>query len=275
MKKTLFFIVTVCSFALPAAAMDIKAITAKLTAGNPQFKNKKAWPTLVGDEYFLKEKWEKGRILIWDVKKSLEKGAGKRRSKVDGSDPANWINAATGKAAAALPDMKTDIILPDSDVPYTASLRQRSVRQMFCRHVTIGRNAALAPIYGRGGFQIAGNLWIHPEGSIKTGMWALLFIGEKHTFVRYDWPKDGKLKKIHDERLITPYEKHGDPHKQPWWTNLIATYMRHTKSENASTEVIGFVALADEIAIQSGVFVVGRNSRFVTVGPSAVSVDKA
>ena len=245
MKTITVLVFFTLGITLPAHALDIKAITAKPTADNPQYANKEVWPMLVGDEYFQEEQWEKGRVLIWNVERSLEQGAGTRRSKVDGSDPANWIDAATGKAAASLPDMQTDIVLPDSDVPYTASLRHPDIRNVFCRHVTIGRNAALAPLYARGGFQIAGNLWIRPGGAIKNGMWTLLFIGDKHTFVRYDWPRDGELRKLHNERRITPYEKHGDPRKQPWWNNLIATYMRHTKSENASTEVIGFVSLAD------------------------------
>jgi len=36
MKKTLLVLIAVCSFALPAGALDIKAITAKPTAGKPQ-----------------------------------------------------------------------------------------------------------------------------------------------------------------------------------------------------------------------------------------------
>jgi len=267
---TLLVILGLCFY---AEATDIKAITTKPTAGNPQFGDRTVWPDLHGDEYFQRQKWEKSRVLIWDVARSLEKGAGKRNSKVDGSDPANWIDAATGKAAASLPDMQTDIILPDSDVPYTASLRHPDVRSVFCRHVTIGRNAALDPLYARGGFQIAGNLWIRPGGAIKTGMWTLMFIGDKHTFVRNDWPEDGVLEKLHKERQITPYEKK-DIRKQPWWNNLIATYTRHAKTDGGSTEVVGFVAFADEVGIQSGTFIVGRDSRFITLGPSSIDVGK-
>ena len=65
MKKTLIVLIAVLGFALQASALDIKAIAAKPTADNPQYDNKKAWPTLVGDEYFLKQKWPKARLLIW------------------------------------------------------------------------------------------------------------------------------------------------------------------------------------------------------------------
>lgn len=80
MKTTLFIIVTTLSFALQASALDTKSITAKPTADNPQYDNKKAWPDLVGDEYFLKQKWPKARLLIWAH-------PGK---KADLLDPANW-----------------------------------------------------------------------------------------------------------------------------------------------------------------------------------------
>jgi len=276
MKKILFFIVTVCSFALPAAAMDIKAITAKLTAGNPQYKNKKVWPTLVGDEYFSKEKWEKGRTYIWNVKKSLEASKGSRRRRgPDGSDPGNWIDAATGKPATELPDMNTDLILPDSETPYKAALGAADKKGAFCRHVTIGKNAAFSSWGARHHqFRLFGNLWIRSGGAMRTGQGNIVFAGDKHTFLRYDWPEDGVLKKLHDERAVSPYKKNGEIIKTPWNSNRIGTYMRHDKAQGVSTEVIGFARLADEVGIKSGTFIVGRDSRFVTTGPSSVSINK-
>ena len=57
MKTTLFVpIMAIFGLALPADALDVKAITAKPTADNPQYASKKAWPMLVGDEYFPKPK---------------------------------------------------------------------------------------------------------------------------------------------------------------------------------------------------------------------------
>ena len=114
MRTTLLVLVTVFGIALPASALDIKAITAKPTADNPQYDNKKAWPMLVGDEYFQKEKWPKARLLIW-ARAVAKQARGKR---LDPMDPANWVEAATGKPAEALPDKDTDIILPDADKPY-------------------------------------------------------------------------------------------------------------------------------------------------------------
>ncbi|NQT89150.1 hypothetical protein HQ560_20440, partial [bacterium] len=65
MKKTHLVIAASLGFAFSASALDIKAITSKPTADNPQFGDKKAWPMLVGDEYFSKQEWPKTRVLIW------------------------------------------------------------------------------------------------------------------------------------------------------------------------------------------------------------------
>ena len=68
MKNTLLALITISSFfsfALQASALDVKSITAKPTADNPQYDNRTVWPMLVGDEYFLKQKWSKARLLIW------------------------------------------------------------------------------------------------------------------------------------------------------------------------------------------------------------------
>ena len=75
MKPTLFVLVTVVGIVLPANALDLKAITAKPTADNPHYGDKEAWPMLVGDEYFTKQKWDEGRTYVWKGKKCIETGA--------------------------------------------------------------------------------------------------------------------------------------------------------------------------------------------------------
>ncbi|NQT38991.1 MAG: hypothetical protein HQ581_15950, partial [Planctomycetes bacterium] len=106
MKKTLFILMACFGFALPASAMDVGAITAEPTADNPRFDNKDAWPMLVGDEYFTKQKWDTARVLIWGHPDMVQRRGG---PKIDPKDPANWIDAATGRPADAIPDMDTDI----------------------------------------------------------------------------------------------------------------------------------------------------------------------
>ena len=275
MKPTLFVLVTVVGIVLPANALDLKAITAKPTADNPHYGDKEAWPMLVGDEYFTKQKWDEGRTYIWNVQKSIEASKQSRRRGPDGSDPGNWIDAATGKAATELPDMNTDLILPDSETPYKAALGAADKKGAFCRHVTVGRNATFSSWGARHHrLRLFGNLWIRPGGSMRTGQGSLVFSGDKHTFLRYDWPEDGVLKKLHDERAISPYKVNGEIIKTPWMANCIGTYMVHDKARDASTEVLGFVRMADEVGIISGTFIIGRDSRFVSTGPASVSVKK-
>jgi len=192
--KTPFFLVVVLGFVLPASAQEIKAIIAKPTADNPRFDNREAWPMLVGDEYFLTQKWEEGRTYIWNVRKSIDANIQSGRGRgLDWSDPSNWIDAATGKPATELPDMDTDLILPDSDTPYKAALCDEDTKGAFCRHLTIGKNAAFSSWGARHHrFRLFGNLWIRPGGSMRTGQGSLVFTGDKHTFLRYDWPEDGE-----------------------------------------------------------------------------------
>jgi hypothetical protein len=273
MKKTLLVLAAIISIALPAtgraAELDIKAITAKPTADNPHFKNKEAWPNLAGDEYFLKQKWEKKRVLIWGHpgKKSSRSGP-----KIDPKDPVNWIDAATGKPAESIPDMDTDIIVPDADKPYRVDMGMKSFA---CRHLTIGTNAAFS-VEGGGNVSIFGNLWVWDNGML-TSWRNMTFTGSRDTFFRQDWPEDGELKKMHDERLITPFDPKS---KRPRWMQdgrkdrSFTTYMVHDKPSGKSTEVIGYARSLDEVGIKSGTFIIGRDSRFVSMGPSAVTVNK-
>ncbi len=152
MKTTLLVLVTVFGIALPASALDIKAITAKPTADNPQYDNKEAWPMLVGDEYFLKGKWPKARLLIW-----AHPGENPSRSNpFDPMEPSNWINAATGKPARTIPDMDTDVILPESDKKYRVFVRGNKI-DLACRHLTVGRGAEYQPAGGRA-MSVFGNI---------------------------------------------------------------------------------------------------------------------
>jgi len=266
-------IAAVLGIVAPASALDIKAITAKPTADNPQYGDKKAWPTLVGDEYFRKEKWKKARLLIWNINGSAKKTSG-RRGGLDGDVPANWIDAATGKPAESLGDMNTDLIMPDADTPYKVAM---GMKNFACRHLTIGRNAHLSVETG-GNCSIFGNLWIRNEG-LLTSWRNTIFAGGADTFLRYDWPADGKLKKVHDKRLVTPYDPQAKSTDNPWMeygrcSRSVATYLVHDKAPGKSTEVVGYVRITDEVRIQSGSFIIGRDSRFVTTGPAVIAVAK-
>ncbi len=271
MKTTSLVLITVFGCALPAYALNLQAITSKPTADNPQYDNKHAWPMLVGDEYFSKQQWPKARVLIWG---HPGESSSRRGPKIDPKDPANWIDAATGKPADAIPDMDTDIILPDADTPYTVAM---GIKSFACRHLTIGRGAHLSVETG-GNCSIFGNLWVRNEG-LLTSWRNTIFAGGGDTFLRYDWPADGKLKKMHDERLVTPFDPQAKQTDNPWMgygrcSRSVATYLVHDKVPDKSTEVIGYVRITDEVGIKSGSFIVGRDSRFVTTGPATMSVAK-
>jgi len=257
----------------PVSALDIGAITAKPTADNPQYDDKQAWPDLVGDEYFTKQKWPEARLLIWNVD-DMTKSV---RGEPNGLKPENWIDFATGKRAETPPDMDTDLIFPDSDETYLVVLAAREKIHFSCRHLTVGRNAHVSVEAG-GEFSIFGNLWIRERGLV-TSWRNTKFVGAADTFLRYDWPADGKLKKVHEERLVTPYDPQAKESDNPWMdygrgSRSVATYLVHDKTPDKSTEVIGYVRITDEVGIKSGAFIIGRDSRFVTTGPASVSVNK-
>jgi len=272
MKTRLFISVAIFAAtlapAMQAAVVDIEAITAKPTADNPQYDNKKAWPMLVGDEYFTKQKWDKARLLIWG-----HPGTARKRGapKIDPKDAANWIDAATGKPAGAIPDMDTDIIIPAADKPYMVAMGMKSFA---CRHLTVGRNAQFS-VEGGGNFTIFGNVWIRTKGML-TSWRNTTFAGNRDTFLRQEWPEDGRLKKIHDERLVSRYDPKAET---PWLKDdrkarAVATYMVHDKTPGKSTEIIGYVRSLDEVGIKSGTLIVGRDSRFLSMGPATVAVSK-
>jgi len=269
MKIALIIVFAVFGFVMPARSLNTKAITAKPTADNPQFDNKEAWPDLVGDEYFLKQQWPKAkRLLIWGL---VDENGGSRNG--DPRVAANWIDAATGKPAKTLPDMDTDVILPDSEQPYRVQAKGGD-SGFTCRHLTVGRNATFEPA-GGGNLMVFGNIWIRPAGVLFVYR-TLMLVGGRDTFLRRDWPADGKLRKMHDERTIAPF-KLDDPHNSPWSRRDSARgadaahFFTHDKPEG-STEVIGFVMSRDECHFRSGTFIVGRDSRFLCGGAAQLSI---
>ncbi len=269
MKNTLLVIAAVISFARPASALDIKAITARPTASNPQFDNKKAWPDLVGDEYFLKQKWATGRLLIWARAGKVVKRGGPR---IDPLSPANWIDAATGKPAETLPDMDTDIILPDSDKPYKVAFKGQKNRA--CRHITIGKNARFEP-GGGGSLSVFGNVWIRPGGSLYIYR-TIKLTGAGNTFFRNDWPADGELKKLHDTGAITTFDPDNPRKPNPWsWrinrTPSVCHFFQHDKP-GKTTEFLGYSSSRDEVGIKAGTLIVGRDSRFLCGGAANIDV---
>ena len=274
MKSRLLVIIAVIGLASQAYGLDIKAIVAKPNAGNPQFDNKTAWGGLVGDEYFLKQKWGKVRLLIWAGVGKVVKRGGPR---IDSLSPANWIDAATGKPATALPDMDTDVILPDADKAYKVTLKGKGFRGIACRHLTVGKNAFFEP--GSGAMlSVFGNVWIRPGGSLYVYR-TLKLAGSGNTFFRNDWPADGELKKLHDTGAITTFDPANPRKPNPWsWrtnrTPSICHFFKHDKP-GKTTEFLGYSSSKDEVGILAGTLIVGRDSRFLCGGAANIQVAKA
>ncbi len=257
--------------AFPAHALDVKATTARPTADNPQFANKRAWPDLVGDEYFLKATWPKARLLIWP---HAGRSFGRGEPKPDPLDPASWIDAATGQPADTAPDMNTDLLLPDADRPYRVSLKGQKNRA--CRHLTVGRNAIFEP-GGGGSLAVFGNVWIRPGGTLYVYR-TLKLAGGRNTFFRNDWPADGKLKKLHDTGAIVTFDPANPRKPNPWsWrtnrTPSVCHFFQHDKP-GATTEFIGYSSTRDEARVLAGTLIVGRDSRFLCGGAAMLDVAK-
>jgi len=164
-------------------------------------------PALPADSPCLKEQWPKARTLVW-AKPGTSEAALK---------PGNWMEYASaedyrvgkpGRPAEAPPDANTDLVLPDAPdgKSYIVMFLQRRARQnnpwteppsLFCRHITIGKGAALDGGCGitRGqhtftsrpdldmGVEIHGNVTVEEGGYIYG---KLIFAGKRHTFFRID-----------------------------------------------------------------------------------------
>ena len=264
MKRELVTIVAATVCCAQAHALDIEAVRAKPTADSPRHDDEQAWPMLVGDEYFLKQKWpEAKRLLIWGL---VDENGGSASG--DPRIAAHWIDAATGKPAATPPDMDTDVILPDSDRPYRVQVA-RGAQVFACRHLTLGRNVVFKPTAG-GSLAVFGNLWIRPGAEMHVYR-TLSFVGGADTFFRQDWPEDGKLRRLHDERTPLPYDPDETRDTAPWWAGNVTRYFGHDKP-GGTTEVIGYFKTGDEVRINAGTFIVGRDSRFLCGGISTAAI---
>jgi hypothetical protein len=157
---------------------------AAATAWQPRFDDKALWPQLTGKEKFLKEQWPKGRMYIW-AHPGEDGFWHPRRSKIDPTDPASWIDAATGKPATKLIlDEHTDLLFPASDEHYRVGFRSTNIRERL-RHLTVQPGAAFVGGGDGAGRTIHGNVWVKKGGAIYA-QGCTAFVGDKHTFVRND-----------------------------------------------------------------------------------------
>ncbi|MBT3199832.1 MAG: hypothetical protein HN350_07940, partial [Phycisphaerales bacterium] len=128
-----------------------------------------------------------------------------------------------------------------------------------------------------GALAVFGNVWIRPGGRLYVYR-TLQLAGSGNTFFRNDWPADGKLKKLHDTGAITTFDPANPRKPNPWsWrasrTLAVCHFFKHDKP-GKSTEFIGCVTSRDEVGIQSGTLIVGRDSRFLCGGAANIQVAK-
>jgi hypothetical protein len=158
---------------------------AAATAWEPRFDDKALWPQLTGKEKFLKEPWPKGRMYVWATPGKDGDLHGRRRTSLDPTKPAQWIDAATGKPATKLIlDKDTDLYFPASKAPYRVGFRTTDVRERL-RHLTVEPGAAFVGGGDGAGRTIHGNVWVKKGGAIYA-QGGTAFVGDKHTFVRND-----------------------------------------------------------------------------------------
>ena len=173
-----------------------------------------------------------------------------------------------------MPDMDTDVILPDADKPYKVAFKGQKKRA--CRHLTVGRNAVFEP-GGGGGLAVFGNVWIRPGGILYVYR-TLKLAGGCNTFFRNDWPADGKLKRLHDTGAVVSFDPANPRKSNPWsWrtnrTPSVCHFFQHDKPEG-TTEFIGYSSTRDEVRIMAGALIVGRDSRFLCGGAAILDVPK-
>jgi hypothetical protein len=146
----------------------------------PHFDDKHTWPNVTGVEGFVKQTWNKARVLIWaNPGKSGPAAADRARLKGGGRDPgldpdeaANWLEDS--KPAQAPPDKETDIVLPPADVEYHVCLGTG------VRHATVQNNGFLTLP------ELTGNLWLQNGGRFYPVGRSARLKGDKHTFLRND-----------------------------------------------------------------------------------------
>lgn len=226
--------------ALTAVCFSTRAASPIATAHDARFDDEELWPNLSGKEYFLKERWEPGRLYVWAYPgETGNLHRGRRRSPRDPTDPKNWL--VDGKPAKELSfDENADLLLPASDTPYEVGFRTTDIRETF-RHVTVERGAGFIGGGDGRGRTIYGNVWIKRGGAMYA-QGATHLVGSRHTFFRNDnveTPKDGDRR---DGRRCSQY-------------------FTFNKDNNSSVEFRGYVTVSDEFRVHRGTVIVGRDSK--------------
>jgi hypothetical protein len=221
MARFVFAALVACAALPPAAAGERPP-----TADDPRFDDKTHWPGLTGKEHYVSQQWPKGPVLVYG-------GMDAQGMKTGGS---GWVDLATGKRTSKGPDADTDVILPPADKPYEYGRRGGTYR-----HVTVGRNAYLKGGGDRSPMHIHGNIWIKKGGKMRA-QGATVIAGGRHTFYRND-------------NRCTEWNA------PDWWNVSTSMYINFRKTDGATAEVVGQVAMNDEFSIRGCTVIVAPDSK--------------
>ncbi len=213
---------------------------AEATAWDPAFEDHAVWPALTGKEKYTGQTWKKAPLLLWA---HPGQSAGVRGATHDTYDPANWIDAATGKPPPVedmrdLLDGTRDFLIPPADPRYQVSWKVpgREHARISIRHLTIGRNAS----WYTSGIDIHGNVWVKAGGSIGNHG-AMSPVGVEHSFFRNDNP-------------YAPVE-----HREGGYGSHVSQYVVMNKP-GATCEFIGAFSMTDEFRVMGGTMIAAVDS---------------
>ena len=218
---------------------SVPALKGGPSAHDPHYDDLELWPEADGKPLYKTQKYENGRLLVWDRMDS--------DPKVNPWDLDNWLE--DGKSATQPPDEETDLLFPAADKPYwvAAGRQARWHWKMVARHVTIERNARVEV----DGSEIYGNLWVKDGAQVWLDMGGGV-AGGNHTFLRCDIPlgwRPGMPPRPFDVKFAEmPYAAQ------------ITHYFNVAKEPSASVETVGAWGGLDRWMIGSGRFIVGPDS---------------
>lgn len=183
------------------------------------------------------ESWPETRTLVW----------AKPGKTGNLSDAKNWITK-NGKAAKSAPDRDTDVILPKSEKFYDV----KGSRTTQVRHAIVESGARLGGGH-RNELEVWGNLKVMPGGRVLY----ISIRGTKHTYIHLieaEFPnKENGMSLAHPSTRISAKQQ---------CPSQISHKFQVAKVGTASVEVIGNLAISDEIMLQRGRMIVSGDLRY-------------
>ncbi len=237
--------------ATPSPVIDwVKTSEAKgyaaARAHAPRFGDRQVWPGLRGDEPFVGQSWDRGKLYVWA---RPGRSAGGRRATRSAFDAANWIDARTGEPLRTFElGAAVDVYLPPAAERYTVNMRRPGGGEhqpLTVRHLTVDRNAG----WNSAGLTVCGNLWVKHGGRFGNHG-SLTFAGPGCGFARNDHAMPEGEGRTWMEGRRPPETRHVH----------VAQYMTAAKTGASSLTLLGWFAVTDEFRIFDCTYVVGPDT---------------